>query len=451
MRQPTTPNVTTMSRVATSDLDRRTAPGALLSDPSSRTGTSPTEAPAAPRRKATRATSRSRPIFILSTARSGSTLLRYFVDSLPEIAAPGETNLIAVFLDMRHMARVLQGDRTQAQEGWRKACRRYADSTLGAYARSRGKPRWCDKSLPSSLHAGVLLEVFPEAQFLCLYRDFPDFAVSAIDASRWGFNAYGFDPYVRQSPDNFLRGLALYWGDHTSHIKDFNDQHPTSALAIRYEDILLDPEDQSRRLRTFLDSSAGASGLFDLALNARHDDGPGDHKIRWTAQLSDTLGGGWAASLEAIPPPIRARVEELRSRLNYPVAARLPQRREIDGAHPRKPPRALSGFRSSKMLHAAPLELERTLCIEMADTGDYWTLDVMKRTYSYGASPQSLRLVSTTAILDELHSGNLNPGVALKRGDLRVIPPTNGQELPIAGILEDAIRAIIPQRGNKVS
>src|SRR2546427_8011842 len=92
------------------------------------------------------------PIFLICTARSGSTLLRRLLDAHPLLACPPETNLGESFATIDFASRSVAPDHKAAEAMADELVRNFVDLTLGAYARRAGKPRWCDKSLTAVNH-----------------------------------------------------------------------------------------------------------------------------------------------------------------------------------------------------------------------------------------------------------------------------------------------------------
>ena len=92
------------------------------------------------------------------------------------------------------------------------------DEMTGSYLARRGKHVFCDKSLGSARHADLLLQIYPQARFICLYRHPMDTIRSGLDACPLGLNGYGFDPYIAGSPGNAVLALARYWLDHATAI-----------------------------------------------------------------------------------------------------------------------------------------------------------------------------------------------------------------------------------------
>lgn len=146
----------------------------------------------------------SRPFFIVGCPRSGTTLLRLMLDQHPSLAIPDESHFVVELWHHRHDSRpadvaelVLAHPRFQR---WgvdpdlvRRAVtearpRSYAELMhliFAAYAQSRGKPRWGDKSPPYLGYIGRLATIFPTAQFVHLIRDGREVAVS-LSGHAWG-------------------------------------------------------------------------------------------------------------------------------------------------------------------------------------------------------------------------------------------------------------------------
>jgi len=113
-----------------------------------------------------------RPAFILGLYRSGTTLLRRILDSHTRLACPSETEFMAHLFAMMEDDRSVEGLRSAGygQDATRLQIRNFADQTLGNYALSRGKARWIDKTPRYIRHLEQLQQVYPDAQFIVIYR-----------------------------------------------------------------------------------------------------------------------------------------------------------------------------------------------------------------------------------------------------------------------------------------
>jgi len=106
------------------------------------------------------------------------------------------------------------------------------------FARSKGLPRWGDKTPAYCRHLPVLHELFPAAQYIHVVRDGRDVAVSAFQA---GFG-----------PKNGFEA-ASDWTELVRTIERFGATlPPTAFITIRYEDVLSDPAAQLGRIAQFL-------------------------------------------------------------------------------------------------------------------------------------------------------------------------------------------------------
>jgi protein-tyrosine sulfotransferase len=275
-------------------------------------------------------------IFILSTERAGSTLLRVLLDSHPQVAAPGELGLG----ELCHRLVVVLG-RTVGQcapglpaplssESWlageqppgpaselvRQQTRAAVDQIMGDYARARGKTRWCNKT-PGDLHYADLFRLlWPEARFLCLHRQGYDVAASCLEVSQHGFMRE-LAPYVMASPTNTVAAMLRSWTEKTEKILDFERRWPGACHRLLYEDLVREPQSTLERALEFLGLEP-CPHLHHMALRQPHHRGGGDPKVWQTdAVRSDRVGTGQTLPKGHIPGPLAAQVRALHEQLGY--------------------------------------------------------------------------------------------------------------------------------------
>jgi hypothetical protein len=267
------------------------------------------------------------PVFVLCMARSGSTLLRFLLDAHPELACPPETSLPALCGQLAVVWSLIEGAPLSANRGDAPpqvpdaaiaGIRRMLHEMTGGYLARRGKKRFCDKSLGSALTASLLLRIYPEARFVCLYRHPMDMIRSGLDACPWGLNGYGFDQYAGSSPGNAVLALARYWLDHATAIAAFEGQHPDRCHRLRYEDLVTAPEEVAADLFGFL-GVAPAPGITEYCFTGEREQfGPADYKIWATSAITgDSVGRGESVPMGLIPPPITTAINELAGELGY--------------------------------------------------------------------------------------------------------------------------------------
>jgi hypothetical protein len=259
------------------------------------------------------------PIFILCCARSGSTLLRVMLNNHRDIACPPETNMPQVA-----GALIQMWASTEGSDGWswlsddaRAMIKESVATPLETFAGKRGKKVWCDKSASNIPGAELLLELFPSARFICLYRHPMDVIASGLAASRWGFSSFGFDPYVRMSPDNLVRALAVYWYDQVAAIRRFERKHGDRCTRIYYETIVSAPDITGRVLCDGLgipwDPAITHPDFGSLA-----DYGNGDFKLPYSQGVdAGRMGRGHTIPVAMIPPELLLVINTLLDELQY--------------------------------------------------------------------------------------------------------------------------------------
>jgi Sulfotransferase family len=186
--------------------------------------------------------------FIVSVARSGSTLLRLMLDSHPEMAIPNSTDFIpqlaAAWARAEEPARSLL-ELLHSSTRWRDWHIDYDDLqsaveamepfTLAGgirlfyslYARRFGKQHWGDKTPGYVLHMPVISGLLPEARFVHVIRDGRDVALSLM-------RTWWAPPTVADA--------ARQWCDRIARARADAAQFPDRYLELRYENLVRDPQ-----------------------------------------------------------------------------------------------------------------------------------------------------------------------------------------------------------------
>jgi len=211
-----------------------------------------------------------RPIFIIGSERSGTTLLLAILACHPRIAVPEVTWYYPRFRPYLHTFGDLSDFRNfevLAQEmahGLRLPFWRMADvnpATFGAEIAARAdeiersfagvfaamferytgcvdKPRWGEKTPGNVFYIEQILEDFPNAQFVYIYRDCRDASAEFIESQFGPTNAYN---------------AAVMWRDGQQAVKPFRDKLTADQwLNVRYEDFVRDPVESLKSLCAFL-------------------------------------------------------------------------------------------------------------------------------------------------------------------------------------------------------
>jgi hypothetical protein len=268
-----------------------------------------------------------KPVFVLCNGRSGSTLLRFLLDAHPELACPPETNLPTLCAQLATVWSLIEGAPLSANRGDEPpeipeaaitGIRCTMELMVGSYLDRRGKQRYCDKSLGTARWAELLMRVYPEARFICLYRHPMDVIASGIEACPWGLSGFGFDPYIAETPGNVVLALARFWADNAGMVLAVEERFPGHCHRVRYEDLVAAPEQTAAQIFSFLEASP-APGISTACFSGERERfGPGDYKIWRTSQITDeSVGRGWSVPATMIAPPVLAAVNELAGKLGY--------------------------------------------------------------------------------------------------------------------------------------
>lgn len=195
--------------------------------------------------------------FIVGSARSGTTLLRLILSAHPQVAVPPESRFITelyqtdevavdTFLNELHshkrfqvwelpleLVRAELSGRTTAPYG------QAVEAAYRAYANSRGKTRYGDKTPRYIEHIPLLAKLFPSAKFVHQIRDGRNVALSYAD--------------VPFGPKTVGKAAAL-WGLRVAMgLRDGRPLGPERYHEIRYEDFVKNAPEHTKRLCDFLE------------------------------------------------------------------------------------------------------------------------------------------------------------------------------------------------------
>jgi hypothetical protein len=201
------------------------------------------------------------PFFIVGMQRSGTTMLRLMLNAHRNLAVPFESGFIpSVYQDLskygdlriRENAAACLSDICQRDMPKRgkliedpervlaHQIRGYADlvrAIFEEYAKGRGKHRWGDKTPTHVVDLDLLWNLFPSCRVIHLVRDGRDVALSLL-STEWG-------------PNNLLK-IADDWRWKTVLGHKMGAFLGEQYLEVRYEDLVLNPDQVLRQICGFL-------------------------------------------------------------------------------------------------------------------------------------------------------------------------------------------------------
>lgn len=262
------------------------------------------------------------PVFVLSCERSGSTLLRYIIDTHPQICSPAHLHLgqlcRSLYTSIFYSLGQTVTDDARREQLVAVETRRIVDELMERYVRAKGKQMWCEKTTENLQYLRVLYDVFPDARYICLYRNCMDVVHSSIECSRLGFIPE-LAPYVQKRPDNIVAAMVDSWFEKTSVLLEFEQAHAEQCFRIKYETLVTEPSQTLSAMFAALELKWDES-LLNEVFSTHHDQGSGDRKVQFTKKINtDSIGRGSTISRSYIPDDLLEKMNGLLARLDYPL------------------------------------------------------------------------------------------------------------------------------------
>jgi len=180
-------------------------------------------------------------IFIVGLPRSGSTLSEQILAAHPQVEGASELpDLGAVIAEESHRRRRPFPDwaREAGAADWRRLGQRYLERT--ARWRER-RPRFTDKMPANWLLIDAIRAMLPGASIVDCRRDPLETCWSCFRQIFWELHEYSYG----------IDDLAAYWHAHDRALRVWRGRYPDRIREQVYEELLADPERQTRELLAF--------------------------------------------------------------------------------------------------------------------------------------------------------------------------------------------------------
>lgn len=187
-------------------------------------------------------------IWIGGVPRSGTTLMRAILDAHPDVRCGEETRVIPRILAMHN--NMMRSGKEEMRLNQAKITADVLDSALGAYILSivakhgHLAPRLCNKDPFTLRSMGRLLKVFPQSKFVFMVRDGRATAHSII-ARKVTIRGFKLDS-IQSCIKEWNRAISSMYNECKSVGRD-------TCIMVYYEQLVLHPEKQIRRVLDFLD------------------------------------------------------------------------------------------------------------------------------------------------------------------------------------------------------
>ncbi len=232
-----------------------------------------------------------KPGFIIGVYRSGTTLLRYILDSHPNIAVPPESNFLLGLAETwrsEWYRKGLQGVGVD-DEGLRLRMRDFAGGIFDDYARAKGKLRWFDKT-PSYIDALDFIDgIFgQECRYIMLYRHGLDVANSMVKMHGDDVQKGPGRKFADEHPDSARLTNARYWVEQCEKMMAFEAAHPGQCFRLLYEQYSAEPEHYLPPVFDFLEETWDP-GVLNFS-DKQHDYGLQDFKVLESKGFKPNVG-----------------------------------------------------------------------------------------------------------------------------------------------------------------
>lgn len=249
-------------------------------------------------------------------------MLRCIVDTHHNICSPGHLELgqlgsdlyKTIYYSLGKLSNIDSSD--QRDQMAIKETRAVIDNILDRYVKGKGKVRWCEKSTNNLDYLNNIERVFPDAQFVCLYRNCLDVAYSSLK-----FSTLGYMPellaFVRNKPDNLVAAMIDNWLDKTKKMLEFERTHSSQCIRINYESLVFQPKLILAKLFEFL-GEPWDEDLIDSIFKVSHDQGDGDVKVWFSDRISEeSIGKGVEIPITSIPADLKEQIDIIHRQLGY--------------------------------------------------------------------------------------------------------------------------------------
>lgn len=191
-------------------------------------------------------------IFVGGVPRSGTSMLQSMLDSHPDIFGGPEFDFIPAIINLRNqfLASVNSG-RIKAFCDNKQVDRSFAElvENLLLPAASHEKKRWLSEKTPMNvLVFNQLLDIFPEARFIHVVRDPRAVALSMLKVADRYRQKEMEPPAIIANPEQVIQTILQYIsaGIESSRVA------PSRVYTIKYEKLLLNTEEATKDLCTFI-------------------------------------------------------------------------------------------------------------------------------------------------------------------------------------------------------
>ena len=236
-------------------------------------------------------------MFVVSAMRSGSTLLRYLLDTHEHLACPPETKFSSALewaFEYPQVAKALFSLGYSRADIYQKLGH-FAEDVLRGYAARQKKPRWIDKT-PAYFRSIPFIDAIFDRRvlYIVLVRQ-PLDSIASLEQYFSHPTEYDEDPELARMVwmhGKGRYGWAKYWTEVYERAQWLVKTHPERTHVVRYENLVRDPQENLSRVLEFLGEPPE---LLDVerAFSMKHTAGYQDSHILKTTRIRTDRMNQW--------------------------------------------------------------------------------------------------------------------------------------------------------------
>src|SRR5438067_2589498 len=220
------------------------------------------------------------PVFVLGAPRSGTTLVRWILDTHSRIHCPGETRFLLALRDFYESPHTVPNLTALGMSEARliEYLRALVLGIMGELTARAGKSRWAEKTPYYSILPNFIHTLFDgDCKFIIVVRHALDVALSMLDA----LDEKMWSPGLRMVHETDLQlGLtdipllraARIWSSYCEHLNAFRHLYPDCCLVVHYEKLVAHPERVASQVFEFIGEKL-EPGLLESVFRTDHGAG----------------------------------------------------------------------------------------------------------------------------------------------------------------------------------
>lgn len=255
-----------------------------------------------------------RPVFLIGCFRSGTTLLRYLLDSHSQICCPPESKFLTHLSALRRDSKFMKAFGTMGfdEEYVQKRLKRFSDDFFLDYMLAKKKKRWVDKT-PEYVRILDFIDWLygKEVDYIFIYRNGLDVTQSMLTQN-----------IAPLEPDKTIEKAFEYWLEDARTMLAWRPKIQGRCYEVFYENLCSRPSDTMNTIFDFL--GVLQEDVVKVWFRKRHDMGFEDIKARRRTSIKLSHGNFKVWGRETVER-FKSKAAEVHERIGYNPKTLMPK------------------------------------------------------------------------------------------------------------------------------